>query len=338
MPSVTYYGSFDGIGGYNGATVHVDGESIPSGMTITDVSFTLRVKANKYSSSYAWVLSEFAIGDEDGSPDASSDSATMNSSDYTFRGDMDFTQSDVSKFASGSFDVYAKAYTTYSSASSYLWEFTITVEYEEYSACGAPTACSVNNTLATSNVTLSWSGASGGTGNYITGYEVQRRESSDGSSWGSWSHLTTTSSTSLSVAPPTTAGNYYQYRVRTLGSAGSAYYSGWKESTNTLRKDHTPLGGFTDTLTAGVTPIKALHMTELQNAVNTLRAFYGLSAYGFTTITAGTTSLAGWSAHVAELRAAIDQMNSNHETWITISVNCPRVDVMEQLRKIVLDI
>ena len=84
------------------------------------------------------------------------------------------------------------------------------------------------------------------------------------------------------LAPPETAGNYYQFRVRTRGSAGSSYYSGWKTSTNTLRKGHEALEGFSDSpLTAGMT-VKALHMEELQDRVNTLRGFYGLSAYAFT--------------------------------------------------------
>lgn len=206
-------------------------------------------------------------------------------------------------------------------------------------ACGAPTACAVNDTLSTGNVTLSWSGATAGTANAITGYEVQRCESSNGSTWGSWAALTTTAATSLSVAPPATAGNYYKYRVRTLGAAGSAYYSGWKESTNTLRRDHAALAGFTDpTLTAGTTPVKALHMTELHARVNTLRAFYGLSAYAFSPIDA--RGIAGWTDHVNEIKEAIEGVctasGKTHEAWISFSVNCPRADVISQLRAVVL--
>lgn len=200
-------------------------------------------------------------------------------------------------------------------------------------------ACSVNDTLSTGNVTLSWSGATAGTANAITGYEVQRCESSNGSTWGSWAALTTTTATSLSVAPPATPGNYYKYRVRTLGAAGSAYYSGWKESTNTLRRDHAALAGFTDpTLTAGVSPVKALHMTELHARVNTLRTFYGLSAYAFSPIDA--RGIAGWTDHVNEIRAAIEGVctssGKTHEAWISFSVNCPRADVISQLRAVVL--
>lgn len=210
-----------------------------------------------------------------------------------------------------------------------------------YTSCGAPTTCSTNKTLSRDNVTLSWSGAMSGQNNAISDYEIQRCESTDGKTWSGWGALTTTTATSATVAPPSTAGHYYKFRVRARGTAGASYYSGWKESTNTLRKDHDPLAGFTDSpLAAGVTQIKALHMAELQNRVNTLRTFYGLAAYGFTTITQGVTSLAGWTAHVAELRAAIDQICSaagkTHGTWIAFSVNCPRADVIEQLRAVVL--
>lgn len=109
-----------------------------------------------------------------------------------------------------------------------------------YTACGAPASCSVGSTVSEGNVTLSWSGASSGTNNAISSYEIQYRDSSDNSSWGSWTVLTSVATTatsgSVSVAPPSIRGNYRQFQVRTRGAAGSSYYSGWKVSTNTLRK------------------------------------------------------------------------------------------------------
>jgi len=450
MPSVTYSGVFvDSDGdtglnaGTNGRSIAVSGESIPAGMTITGILYTLAMSASSYDVDDTWDLHWFAIGSKDGSPAAPAKSFPMTSYRQTLNGEMNYTQADIEKFATGSFMLYAKANTTFN-ATSYMREFTITVNYEEYSKCGAPTACNVSSALATSNVTLSWSGATAGYGNAITGYEVQRCESSDGKTWGSWTALTTTTATSLSVAPPTTAGNYYKYRVRTQGAAGASYYSGWKESTNTLRRnwtacgaptacalsstlatgnvtlswsgatagygnaisgyavycadsadginwnnwtmcaatdsyttscvvsppsvagyyrkfmvytigaiegynspgkessntlrrDHAPLAGFADaTLTPGATPVKALHMQELQDRVATLRAFYGLSAYPFTPIVSGQTSLAGWTAHVLEIRAAVDGIGKSHETWLTITENKPRADVIQQLRKVVL--
>lgn len=216
---------------------------------------------------------------------------------------------------------------------------TLTIEYDEYTACGAPTTVQLSKTLSRDNVTLSWSGATAGIGNAVTGYEVQRAESNDGKVWSAWGDSTVTTAPSLSVEPPTTPGNYYNFRVRTRGAAGEAYYSAWKVSANTLRRDHEPLAGFTDDqLAVDVTPVKALHMQELQTSVAALRAFYGLSAYAFTEIIAGETSLGGWTAHVMEIRAAIDEIGKAHENWLEIPENKPRADVMQQLREVVLSI
>lgn len=337
MASVTYSGSFGGYPGSEGITTTLTGSAIPSGATITSISYSLRISANKYSSSEYWNLTQMAVGGDGGSPTATADGfVSMYGTNHTFTGNMRFSASDVSEFSSDTITVYAEAYTTHS-ATSYLWEVSITVNYVEYTACGAPTSCSVNNTLAIGNVTLSWSGATAGYGNAVTGYEVQRCESTNGSNWGSWSHLTTTTASSLSVAPPATAGNYYKYRVRTLGAAGSSFYSGWKESSNTLRRGHAALDGFTDpVLVSGATYIKAVHMQELQNRVATLRSFYGLGAYKFTSIVAGQTSLAGWTAHVTEIRKAIDEIGVQHEAWLPINENKPRAAVIVQLRQVIL--
>jgi len=111
-------------------------------------------------------------------------------------------------------------------------------------ACGAPTSCSVSPILAEGGVTLSWSGASGGINNAITGYEIQYSESVDNVTWGAWMALATvdTSATSGSVAtsPPSTRGNYRRFQVRTRGTAGASYYSSWKISTNSVRRNTAP--------------------------------------------------------------------------------------------------
>jgi hypothetical protein len=114
----------------------------------------------------------------------------------------------------------------------------------DVTACGAPTVCSVSAALAEGNVTLSWSGASGGAGNAITSYEIQYSDSTDNSSWGAWTALlmvnTTATSNSVGVNPPSTRGNYRQFRVRTRGAAGESYYSDWTVSGNTIRKNTLP--------------------------------------------------------------------------------------------------
>lgn len=207
-----------------------------------------------------------------------------------------------------------------------------------YTACGAPTSPAVSQTLSRGAVTLSWGAGSAGTNNSVTGYDVQQRESTDGSSWGSWATVSRSpvTGTSLDVTPPGTVGNYYQYRVRTRGSAGSDYYSGWVTSTNTLRRKWDAFGAWTDqTLTAGVSSIRAVHLTQLQERIASIRAFYGLSAYSFTAVTARKTKIATWASLIGELRSAIDGITTNHAAWNTLEAGKPRIAHITQLRDII---
>lgn len=117
--------------------------------------------------------------------------------------------------------------------------------YCNVTACGAPTACLVSAALAEGNVTLSWSGASGGAGNAITSYEIQYSDSPDNSAWDAWTALTTvsTSATSgiVSVSPPASRGNYRRFRIRTRGAAGESFYSDWTVSVNSVRRNTLPM-------------------------------------------------------------------------------------------------
>ena len=110
-------------------------------------------------------------------------------------------------------------------------------------AAGEPTSAYLDKTLAEDDPTLAFSGASGGTINAITSYEIQYAESYDNSAWGAWTALKTLTSTatadSTTVDLSSTRGNYRKYRIRTLGSAGAAYYSGYKE-TGSVRKNSLP--------------------------------------------------------------------------------------------------
>lgn len=225
-----------------------------------------------------------------------------------------------------------------------LWQRTdedyaqFTINYNPTTNVSAPTSPSVSTTLSRGAVTLSWGAGSAGTNNSVTGYDVERRESADGSSWGSWATVSGSpvTGTSLDVTPPGTVGNYYQYRVRTRGSAGSGYYSGWVTSTNTLRRKWDAFGAWTDaTLTARVTPIRAVHLTQIQERIATIRSFYGLSAYTFTAITARQTKIAKWATLIGELRSAIDGITTNHENWNTLEAGKPRIAHITQLRSII---
>lgn len=70
-----------------------------------------------------------------------------------------------------------------------------------------------------------------------------------------------------------------------------------------------PSFGFTDDpLTAQVTPVKAQHIAQLRQAINTLRSRNGLAAFSFTdpTLTPGVTPIR--AAHIAELRVALNEV------------------------------
>ncbi len=172
---------------------------------------------------------------------------------------------------------------------------TLTLNYQLSStACTAPTACSVGSTLSEGNVTLSWSGAAGGTNNAISSYEIQYSESSDNATWGAWTALTTVTTTatsgSVSVAPSSTRGNYRRFQVRTRGAAGASYYSGWKVSTNTVRRNTLPTAPTAVTATPAVYSTEAISLTW-SGAVG------GTSAIkGFTIASRTSTDNATWSA------------------------------------------
>ncbi len=82
------------------------------------------------------------------------------------------------------------------------------------------------------------------------------------------------------------------------------------------------------------THVKAVHITELQTNINRQREALGLSAWPFTTIRAGYTSLGDWAAHVEEMRAAIDDAGTTHERW-GILIQSPKAATIEQLRRVV---
>ena len=166
--------------------------------------------------------------------------------------------------------------------------------YCNVTACGAPTAGSVSTTLAEGNITLSWSGASGGAGNGIMSYEIQYSDSTDNSSWGAWTVLTTvsTSATSgiVSVSPSTVRGNYRRFRIRTRGAAGESFYSDWTVS-NSVRKNTLP------------TPPSSFTATPAIYEVNTLTLAWSGAAPGTSAIKqyvihrATSTDNVNWSAY-----------------------------------------
>lgn len=96
-------------------------------------------------------------------------------------------------------------------------------------------------------------------------------------------------------------------------------------------------GGWTDDpLVVGETFVKAVHMTEIQQWAAVLSEYADNGTPTFTEAVPGETSLALWLSQVQEIRAVLDVVSPNHEAWIDVSVNCPRADVMTQLREIIV--
>ena len=108
----------------------------------------------------------------------------------------------------------------------------------------APTTVSVSPAISEGNATLSWSGTTAGINNSITGYNIQFSDSTNNSTWGAWQDLTTVSMTTasgtLSVAPTPTRGNFRRFRVQAFGAAGASFASGWRTSTNSVRRNIQP--------------------------------------------------------------------------------------------------
>lgn len=139
----------------------------------------------------------------------------------------------------------------------------------------------------------------------------------------------------------------YEHTVDLLGAANNADDEG--ADTPAVTVDYTP-AVYTDTLTAGGTRIKAVHMNELRTMIDTMRDYYGLAAYSWAeAITAQVTSMAGWAVHIGEMRTAIEEIASLVNawdttsytnrivlpTWITIVGKQPTAAVMQQIRDVI---
>jgi Tfp pilus assembly protein PilW len=61
-----------------------------------------------------------------------------------------------------------------------------------------------------------------------------------------------------------------------------------------------------DPLAAATTPVKAVHITELRQAIATLRTRYGLSAFNWTDGTIAVGSTPAKAVHLTELRMALE--------------------------------
>ena len=126
-------------------------------------------------------------------------------------------------------DVLFQAY----SGSSY---YSGSISYTNYTACKAPASVTASGIVTPSGTfTVSWSGASGGTNNAISSYQIYWKVSSDGSAPTTSSYTGTKNIASTSTSGSTSITLSSAQRgckvvcgIVTQGTAGASYYSGIK--------------------------------------------------------------------------------------------------------------
>jgi hypothetical protein len=140
----------------------------------------------------------------------------------------------------------------------------------------------------TTSINVTWNSSSG-----AAQYEVMRASASSG-----YATVTTTASTSytdMSVS----AGATYLYKVRAIdASSRPSPFSAPDAATTILFTE--------DPLISGVTTVKAVHVSELRQAANAMRAAAGLGATSFTdsVLTGGVLIR---TTHLQEVRTALTQ-------------------------------
>lgn len=236
MATSTYTGSWPSSLGLNAArTCSVSGGSSASGV-INFVNTTLIHSTNAYSKSYdITVTVVYSGGAKSVEETIKMDSSNYGgySHTYTITG-LTVTQANsissiIVQCTGGS--------SGYSASNVYVKSnVTVSVDYTVPSKVSTPTI-GVGTTKTTgSTVAVSWTASSDGTANTLTGYILQYRDSSNGSSWGNWTNYAAygTGTRSVTASLPD-ARNYRQFRVCATGSQGSDYYSDYSQSSSILR-------------------------------------------------------------------------------------------------------
>jgi hypothetical protein len=158
---------------------------------------------------------------------------------------------------------------------------------ETLAAVAAPTSLAVTSN-STSQITVTWGASTG-----AASYQVERGKSKTGP-FTVIANPTTNTYTDTGVTDKTT----YIYRVRAVDATGDlSPYSNTVVATAVSFADAP--------LTAGATPIKAQHMTELRDAVNSVRVAAGLPNSNWT-----DASLVGATVravHMQEMRDSLNQ-------------------------------
>ncbi len=159
---------------------------------------------------------------------------------------------------------------------------------EEPNPMVAPTNL-IADTFSSARIDLTWTAAPG-----AHHYQVERAPNLGGTFTVVNSNVVGTSYQDTTV----TSVNAYLYRVRTADSVGNLSAPSGVDVATAIT--------FTDNpLTVGTTPVKAVHMTELRQAVNAVRAAANLSAATWTDPTL-STSVPIKAVHVTEMRSNLD--------------------------------
>ena len=236
MATSSYSGNWSSSLGLNALrTCSVSGGGGASGV-INDVVVNLIHSTNAYGKTYTITVTVVYSG---GSKSTSHD-VKMTADDYTYRSE-DYTISGLTVDQANSISSVQVQCTGgssgYSASNVYVKSaVTVTVNYTVPSAVSTPTI-SVGTTKTTaSTVTVSWTESSNGTANTLNGYDLQYADSSNGSTFGSWTAYGSygTGTRSVSASLPS-AKSWRKFRVRAKGSAGSDYYSNWSESSVVCR-------------------------------------------------------------------------------------------------------
>jgi hypothetical protein len=159
---------------------------------------------------------------------------------------------------------------------------------EEPNPMVAPTNL-VTDTFSSSRIDLTWTAAPG-----AHHYQVERAPNLGGTFTVLNSNVSTTTYTDNTV----TSVNAYLYRVRSADAVGNLSAPGNIDVSTAIT--------FTDNpLSAGTTLVKAVHVTELRQAVNAVRAAANLSAATWTD--SSLTNVTIKAVHITELRTNLDQ-------------------------------
>jgi len=172
----------------------------------------------------------------------------------------------------------------------------VATEEPASSGCGSPPPSPGNTLVATAqtanSVLLNWAVSSG-----ADHYEVQRRQNITSA----WAPLIPNPTTNSLTDNGVVAGTTYLYQVRAVDAAGAcpSAYSNVDLATTVVFTD--------DPLVAQVTPIRAVHVTQLRTAVNAVRTTANLQPASWTDdpLQSGMTVVK--ATHIEQLRTKLDE-------------------------------